>query len=95
MLLSYNILPQYQQEYMEFMVSTFVPALQRIGLENMGVWHTAYGNYPMRLLVFVAEEKMMQDALADESWREMETRLRNFVTDYTCRIVPFSPGFQF
>ncbi len=95
MLLSYNILPQYQQEYMEFMVSTFVPALQRIGLENMGVWHTAYGNYPVRLLVFVAEEKTMQDALADDSWKEMEKRLCNFVTDYTCRIVPFNPGFQF
>lgn len=95
MLLSYNILPQFQQEYMDFMVNTFVPTLQRLGLENQGVWHTAYGNYPMRLLVFVADQRDMQAALASEEWRQLEARLKTFITDYTCRIVPFQPGFQF
>ncbi len=95
MLLSYNILPQFQQEYMDFMMNTFVPTLQHLGLENQGVWHTAYGNYPMRLLVFVAEQQDMQAALASEEWRQLEARLKTFITDYTCRIVPFQPGFQF
>ncbi len=95
MLLSYNILPQFQQEYMDFMMNTFVPTLQRLGLENQGVWHTAYGNYPMRLLVFVAEQQDMQAALASDEWRQLEARLKTFITDYTCRIVPFQPGFQF
>jgi hypothetical protein len=60
MLLTYNILPPHQQEYMEFMMSTFVPTLQRLGLENQGVWHTAYGNYPMRLIIFAASEEDMR-----------------------------------
>lgn len=94
-LLSYNILPQYQQEYMEFMINTFVPTLQRVGLENMGVWHTAYGNYPIRLLVFAAEESDMKEAIVGDNWREVESRLKTYVTDYTCRVVPFQPGFQF
>lgn len=95
MLLSYNILPQFQQEYMEFMMNTFVSTLHRIGLENQGVWHTAFGDYPIRLLVFVAEENDMQQALTSEEWRQLEARLKTFITDYTCRIVPFQLGFQF
>jgi len=95
MLLSYNILPHFQQEYMDFMVNTFVPTLQRYGVENQGVWHTAYGNYPMRLIVFVADENDMREVLASEDWRQLETRLKSYVTDYTCRIVPYQPGFQF
>ncbi len=95
MLLSYNILPQHQEGYMQFMVNTFVPALQKIGLENMGVWHTAYGNYPIRLLAFVAEEKEMKKAVAGEDWKQLEAQLKEYVSDYTCRIVPYEPGFQF
>lgn len=95
LLLTYNILPQFQQEYMNFMMSTFIPALQRIGLENVGVWHTAWGDYPMRLLAFMADESDMQEALASDEWRELEGRLKQYVADYTCRVVPFEPGFQF
>ncbi len=95
MLLTYNIIPQAQEEYMQFMVNVFVPTLQRLGLENMGVWHTQYGNYPIRLLVFVADEKDMREALHSESWQQSETRLKNYVTDYTCRVVAYQAGFQF
>lgn len=95
MLLTYNILSQHQEEYMQFMVNIFVPTLQRIGLENQGVWHTAWGNYPIRMLVFVAEEKDMREALASDSWQQMESRLKGIVTDYDCRIVKFEAGFQF
>ena len=95
MLLTYNVVPQAQSEYMQFMMSVFVPSLQKIGLENMGVWHTAFGNYPNRLLVFVAEELDMKEAMASETWTQAETRLKGYITDYTCRIVPFESGFQF
>ena len=95
MLLTYNILPHVQEEYMQFMMNVFIPALQRLGLENMGVWHTAYGNYPMRLLAFVADEKEMRAALDDDRWKQAESRLKQYVSDYSCRIVPYEPGFQF
>lgn len=96
LLLTYNILVQHQEEYLNFMVNTFVPTLQKIGLENAGVWHTAYGDYPIRLLVFIAENEVsMREALAGETWKQMEEQLKRHVVDYTCRIVPFQPGFQF
>ena len=94
-LLTYNINPPAQDEYMQFMMSIFIPTLQRLGLENVGVWYTAYGNYPMRLLAFVAEEPEMRAALNDDRWKQVETRLKQYVTDYTRCIVPYEPGFQF
>ena len=56
LLLSYNIIPQVQQEYMNYVINEFIPALENIGLKNAGVWHTAYGNYPIRLLVFLSDD---------------------------------------
>lgn len=95
MLLTYNILPELQEEYMQFMMNVFMPTMQNLGLENAGVWHTAYGDYPARLLVFIAEERVMQNALQDKRWQTLEARLKEYVTDYTRRVVPYEPGFQF
>ena len=95
MLLAYNVLPQHQDEYMQFMMQVFVPTLQRIGLENEGIWHTAWGNYPIRLLAFVAEEHDMREAIKTDAWSQVEARLKGYVSDYSCRIVPYQAGFQF
>jgi len=95
MLLTYNIQPQAQEAYMQFMINVFMPMAQSLGLDNAGVWHTAYGDYPARLLVFVAEESVMQNVLKDERWQNIEARLKEYTTDYTRRIVPYVPGFQF
>ncbi len=96
LLLTYNIRLETQEEYMRFMVNILVPTLQRVGLANTGVWHTMYGNYPMRLITFVAEnEETMRTALESKVWIELEEKLKGFVEDYTRRVVPYDPGFQF
>ena len=96
LLLSYNIIPQVQQEYMNYVINEFIPALESIGLRNTGVWHTAYGNYPIRLLVFVSDDpESMKRALASNKWEEAENRLKTFVTDYSQRVVPADSRFRF
>ncbi len=96
LLLSFNIIPEHQEEYLNFMVNVFVPTLQRIGLVNAGVWHTAYGDYPARLIVFVAEDQeTMEQALVSKTWKDAEVKLERYVRDYTRRVVAFQPGFQF
>lgn len=96
LLLSYNIIPEHQEEYLNFMVNVFVPTLQRVGLVNAGVWHTAYGDYPARLIVFVAEDQeTMEQALVSKTWKDAEVKLGRYVRDYARRVVPFEPGFQF
>ena len=96
LLLSYNIIPQVQQEYMNYVINEFIPALESLGLRNTGVWHTAYGNYPIRLLVFVSDDpESMKRALASNKWEEAENRLKTFVTDYSHRVVPADSRFRF
>ena len=96
LLLTFNIVPEQQEEYLNFMVNVFVPTLQRNGLSNAGVWHTAYGNYPSRLIIFVSDdEATMEKALAGKMWKDLEARLKQYVKDYTSRVVAFQPGFQF
>jgi hypothetical protein len=95
LLLTYNIIPQYQDDYMRFMVNVFMPMIQSIGLANAGVWRTVYGNYPERLIVFVAERSTMYTAIETDTWRDMEIKLKTFVQDYERRVVPFRAGFQF
>ena len=96
MLMTYNIVPERQETYMRFMLNEFIPTLQSVGLTNVGVWHTAWGDYPIRLLVFISENSStMSRALHSDVFNEMEEKLKSFITDYTRRVVPFDPGFQF
>ncbi len=96
MLLTYNIVDDRQEIYMRFMLNEFIPTLQSIGLTNVGVWHTAWGNYPIRLLVFVSENSSaMSRAVKSDVFNNMEEKLKSFVSDYTRRVVVFDPGFQF
>lgn len=96
LLLTYNILLHRQEAYLRFIVDEFIPTLQTLGLPNKGVWHTAYGDYPVRLLVFESETpETMQRALQSETWNEMEKKLKTFVADYTRRVVRNEPFFQF
>ncbi len=96
LLLSYNIQGHRQEGYMRFVMNDLIPTLQTLGLTNVGVWHTAYGNYPVRLLVFVTEDRAtMERAMKSDTWNEIEEKLKTFVTDYTRRVVPNEDYFQF
>ncbi|MBI3912713.1 MAG: hypothetical protein HY327_00750 [Chloroflexi bacterium] len=95
-LLSYNIPPERHETYMRFMINQFIPALHTVGLMNIGVWQTVYGKYPARLLVFVADdEDTLENALDSDVWKKMEGELKPMITNYTCRVVAYEPGFQF
>ncbi len=96
LLLSYNPDAQRQERYMHFVINELIPTLQTLGLTNVGVWHTAYGDYPVRLLVFATEDPAtMERAMKSDAWNEMEAKLKTFVSDYTRRIVPNEDYFQF
>lgn len=95
-LLTYDIIPETQETYYQFMLGELVPAVQQLGLGMSEAWHTAVGNYPIRLVAFVGESRELVDkAIASEQWEELETRLQQYVTNYKRRIVPLRKRFQF
>jgi len=96
LLLTYNIRPNRETEYYRFVLGEFLPALQNIGLIMVDGWHTAYGDYPIRLIVFQTQDEMeMRAALKSKEWEEGKETLLKMVTDYEERLVPARNVFQF
>ena len=97
LILTYDLRADVQDSYFEFMLGEMVPAVQSMGLHMNGAWHTAYGDYPVRLVEFIADD---HDALCNmldtRLWNDMERRLRRYVTNYGKKIVRLRDDqFQF
>ena len=95
LLISYEINVEDAREYYEFALGQYIPSMQSMGLELSEAWHTAYGNYPNRLLGFVArDEETMWDVLNGETWSELNDQLLDYVTDLDYKVIRYSLGFQ-
>lgn len=96
MLVSYDVVAELQQGYYEFVLGEMIPTAQSMGLQLSEAWHTAYGNYPIRLNGFVAKDRAALDRiLATPEWKILEEKLKRFVTEYKRKIIPYREGFQF
>ncbi len=96
LLISYDVLPDVQEDYRQFMLGEFVPKARGMGLEMYGVWHTAYGEYPNRLASFVAETmEALETILDSDEWRLLEVKLGRYTANYTTKVVRFRASFQF
>jgi hypothetical protein len=95
MLISYDVTPELQQAYYEFVLGEMVPTAQSMGLILNEAWHTAYGDYPIRLNGFVAKDRATLDRiLASPEWKQLEDKLKRFDTGYQRKIIPYREGFQ-
>jgi hypothetical protein len=96
MLMTYDVVPELQQAYYEFVLGELIPTAQSMGLVLSEAWHTAYGDYPIRLNGFVAHSQQELDrVLASTEWQQLEEKLKRFVNGYRRKIVPYREGFQF
>jgi len=96
LLVSYDIFDDNSQPYYQYVIGEFLPTAQSIGLVLIDAWHTVYGDYPARLLSFVARDRVTLDSiLARDEWQQLETKLQTFVSDYQRKIVPYRDRFQF
>jgi hypothetical protein len=95
LILTYNIEPSRQQEYMQFVLGTFVPAIQEMGLYLLGVYHTVVGDYPDRQAEYVSESwEIMDKAINSDRFVQLEEALKSYTTDYSRKIVKYRKGFQ-
>lgn len=96
LLLEYDIPDEVQDTYYRFVTGEFVPQVNRIGLELAEVWETVYGDYPRRLIVFVAADpETCALAVKSDKFQRLERKLQRFVKNYSKRIVPYTSQFQF
>lgn len=96
LVMSYNIQPDRGQDYYQFVLGKYIPVMQSLGLEVTEAWHTAYGDYPNRLVIFVSrDEDTARKVVNDPAWDELNERLLEFVTDFNYKLIPYRVGFQF
>ena len=96
LLMSYDILNDDEQAYYQYVLGEFLPKVQALGLIMTDAWHTAYGNYPARLISFVARDRAALNSILHlDEWKQLEERLQSFVAEYQIRVVPYRDRFQF
>jgi hypothetical protein len=96
LLISYNINLDEAQEYYEFVLGKYIPVMQALGLEMSEAWHTAFGDYPNRLIGFVSRDgNSLRELMEGETWEELNEELQTHVTELDYKVVPYKLGFQF
>jgi len=94
--MTWDINPEHEQEYFEFVVRDFLPEVQKLGFKLSDAWVTVYGEQPQILVGAVLPnfQKVMK-IIDSEEWALLLNNLLDFVTDYQQKIVSASGGFQF
>ena len=96
LIMTWNIMPEREQEYFEFVVREFIPGVQRMGFELSDAWATVFGGHPQILvgavLPTVNEARSLMNS---QDWVSLNHKLLDYVNDYQQKLVEASGGFQF
>ncbi len=94
-LMSWDINPETESEYFEFLVHKFIPSLNKLGIIEIQVWYTQYGDCEQKLASGIAPspEKMTQ-AIQSEKFADLINKLGEYVTNYDQKIISATGGFQ-
>ena len=96
LIVTYDVLPSNQENYFQFIMGELLPAMQEMGVYMTEAWHTAYGDYPLRMATFVAEDyDTIVEMLDSDRWQELERRFKIYIRNYSLVILPYRHGFQF
>lgn len=96
LIIAYDPIPERREAYFRYVLGEFVPALEQLGLTLSEAWHTAYGDYPLRMSGFLASDiATMQTVLTSDEFQKLEMRLQEYVINYSRRVVTCRDSFQF
>jgi hypothetical protein len=95
LLMNWDILPGREQEYFEFVVRDFIPAMQRLGMEPSDAWFTMYGDQPQIMVsAQMPSASSLQRILSSDDWKNLTQQLLDYVENFEYKIVQARSGFQ-
>ena len=95
-IMSWDIIPGREQEYFEFVVSSFMPGVQKLGMALSDAWVTIYGDHPQILVgAVVPGLEKAEKIISSNEWQKLNHRLLDFVRNYELKVAPLEGGFQF
>lgn len=95
LVMRWDIRPEMESEYFEFLVHEFIPALNRLGIADIQVWYTAFGECEQKQAEGVAQSAdRIQKILQSEEWLLLTDKLQNYVRNFSQKVIPATRGFQ-
>ncbi len=96
LIMTWDILPEHEQEYFEFVIREFIPGVQHLGFELSDAWATVYGSHPQILVgVVLPTYARARQVLRSKEWRGLYNQLQDYVRNYAQKLVTSRGGFQF
>jgi hypothetical protein len=96
LIMTWDIAPDHEQDYFEFVIGEFIPGVQRLGFQPAEAWATIYGDYPQIQVGILAENLPdVQQILHSEGWTTLQDKLFALVKNFSYKVVPARNGFQF
>jgi hypothetical protein len=94
--MTWDIAPEHEQEYFEFVVREFIPGVQRLGFELSDAWATVYGTRPQILVgAVLGSFDRARQVLLSNDWISLNNQLLSYVQNYSEKVVLARGGFQF
>jgi hypothetical protein len=96
LIMTWDILPEREQEYFEFVVREFIPGVQRLGFEVTDAWATIFGSRPQIMVGATLPSLIrVQRTLQSEDWTRLSSKLQDYVQNFNQKVVEAQGGFQF
>ena len=94
-IMCWNVRKETESEYFEFLVHEFIPGMTHLGIEDIQVWYTAYGDCEQKLASGVTSNAdQMSRILTGDDWLKLTDKLNEFVEGYSQKIISATRGFQ-
>lgn len=94
-IMRWNVRPELESEYFEFLVHELIPSMNKLGISDIQVWYTAYGECEQKMAEGISEsaEDMLRIMRTTE-WHNLTDRLQGYVEDFSQKVIPATRGFQ-
>ncbi|HKY79417.1 MAG TPA: hypothetical protein VJ182_05440 [Anaerolineales bacterium] len=95
LLMTWDIQPGREEDYFEFHIRKFVPALEGLGVALSEAWLTVYGEQPRLLAEAVIPDLAAARKLLDSNaWDDLGTQMEELVENFDYKLVAARGGFQ-
>ena len=95
LIMSWDIRPETDSEYFEFLVHEFIPGLNKLGIVEIQVWYTQFGDCEQKLASGITQSiEDMKKAMLSDEWDMLIEKLDGFVNNFNKKVINATGGFQ-
>lgn len=95
LLMTWDILPDKEQEYFEFVISDFLPEIKQLGISPVDAWYTMYGDQPQIMVTAKTQSQAsLNVVMASKEWQLLLENLSKYVENFSYKVISAQTGFQ-